>query len=95
MSFEICASGFDANVNGTYSMIATDIWSNGTYYIYHDSYYWYISDSQYTWEITHRVARRTYEVATDYTRVYGNGAYGDYTGLDGHSSGRIADGSCP
>lgn len=91
MSFEICATGFDAGVNGTYSAIygEVDHWSNGTYYLYHDSFYWYISDSDYTWEEGHRKARKAYEVGNDYVKPTGN-----YTGLDGNPDGVIIDGSC-
>lgn len=89
MSFEICASGFNANVNGTYSMVSTDHWTNGTYYLWHDPWYWYISISEHQFRDEYSVARKTYEDGTEYVKPTGN-----YEGLYGNPNGVIVDGNC-
>jgi len=90
MSFEICASGFTADANGTYSMIETDHWSNGIYFIYHDSWYWYLTPSDYKYHEPNAVARKEYIVG-DST---GSTPIGSYNGIDGNPDGIVSNGEC-
>lgn len=86
MANELCASGFGTAVDGQYALISVDHWSNGTYWIYKDSYYWMISSSEFLYETGYLVARKAY--------VAGSWADGDYVDVDGNPSGVVALGTC-
>jgi len=46
MANELCANGFaNPDINGTYTLYSIDLWTNGTYWIYKDSWWWMISKS--------------------------------------------------
>lgn len=88
MANELCASGFGTAVDGNYTMNYRDRdhWTNGTYWIYRDSFYWMISSSEFLYGTGYIVARKDY--------VPGSWANGHYDGVDGHSSGDVALGVC-
>lgn len=86
MANELCASGFGTAVDGNYHLVSIDHWTNGTYWIYKDSYYWMISSSEFLYETGYIVARKAY--------VAGSWADGAYTGVDGNPSGNVALGIC-
>lgn len=86
MANELCASGFGNDIDGQYDLMSVDHWTNGTYWIYKDSYYWMISTSEYMYEPGYLVARKEY--------VAGSWADGHYEGVDGNPSGDVALGTC-
>jgi hypothetical protein len=87
MANELCASGFGTAVDGNYQLMYRDHWTNGTYWIYKDSWYWMISNSEFYYGEGYIVARKAY--------VAGSWANGSYTGVDGNPSGNVALGICP
>jgi hypothetical protein len=94
MSEEICATGFSAGQNGTYSEIDRDLWYNGEYYLYRDFERWMISDSPYRFERAeasspgHLKATKTYTPGSSPATPTG-----DYIGVDGNNNGHVALGS--
>ena len=75
------ASNFGEPWDGTYTFQYTDHWSNGDYWIYRSSLYWFISDSEYLYEEPHIKARKPYVVTSDPT--------GEYEGVDGNPNGVV------
>jgi len=50
MEIHLCVSGFGEDWDGTYEQIIRDRYAqlpNHDYWIYHNSFYWFISVSQY------------------------------------------------
>lgn len=76
MSTTVIATGFDRDWDGTYVLTYPDKWTNGTYWLYHDSYYWYISVSQYLYGPAFSKAKMVFTGLVDpkgnYDGIYGN-----------------------
>lgn len=90
MALHICASRFSKDWDGTYEQQDVDTYRllpAQAYWIYHDSWYWYISTSQYLYEEIRIVARKDFTPGlVDPT--------GNYTGVDGLPDGIISQGDC-
>jgi hypothetical protein len=89
MANELCASGFTGSlsgVNGEYKLISVDHWTNGTYWIYKDSYFWMISRSSTLYEYPdYLVAIKSY--------VAGSWANGDYHAVGTWTNGNWTEGA--
>lgn len=101
----LCASGFGNDIDGTYTILRIDKyvlassnypWTNGTYYLNHDDFWWMICDSDTMFDAVnskfplitgHLMAKKAY--------VRGSSPAGHYTGVDGNPSGDVVIGSCP
>ena len=87
-----CAYGFGEAWDGEYKLIQQDHWSNadGSYWIYHDPWFWYISDSQY------RHNREHVKATKPYGRGVGGASWidGPYSGCNGNPSGYVKLGTC-
>jgi hypothetical protein len=97
MANELCASGFGNGIDGQYNLMYTDHWTNGTYWIYKDSWWWMISTSEFLYEPTYLVAIKPYTAGTwangDYYAV-GPWENGNWTHNDS-PIGTISLGVCP
>jgi len=87
---DIKAYNFGRDWDGIYSMIDTYVWSNGTYFLYTNGFYWMISESQYFFDPVnldfstvpgHLKAQKEY-VATSTPA-------GTYVGVDSNPSGTV------
>ena len=88
----IYASGFGTAWDGTYTLRYTDHWSNGDYWVYRDSYYWYITDSEFLYGDSHAKAQMEFE---EEVNPEGNltgiiNPRGSYTGISGEPDGVIS-----
>ncbi len=81
MSNELCLTGFGSGIDGQYYLMYDSHWSNGTYWIYRDSFYWFISSSEFLYGEGYVIARKDY--------VAGSWANGSYYGVYGGSSGNV------
>jgi len=89
MSFQICASGFGEDWDGTYELLMGDQYEKipeRNYWVYRDSWYWFISASPYKYDVPNRKAEKIYPGIEDPT--------GNYNGIDGNPNGSIAFGHC-
>ncbi len=90
MALHICASGFGKDWDGTYEQIDFDTYGklpDQDYWIYHDSWYWFISISQYEWQESRRVAQKAFiHGIVDPT--------GAYIGVGGNPNGTVSQGDC-
>ena len=94
MANEFCAYGFGEDWDGTYAVdfdkagkeSCADLWTNGSYWIYRNSYYWMISASPYLYDDRYLVARKAYED--------GSSPVGSYTGYNGNPDGAVKEGVC-
>jgi hypothetical protein len=86
MSNELCFSGFGGNIDGQYYLMYCDHWSNGTYWLYKDSFNWIISSSEFLYGEGYIIARKEY--------VAGSWANGNYVGVNGNPSGTVALAFC-
>ena len=90
MAFHLCASGFGRDWDGTYEQIDFDTYEKipeRDYWIYRDSYYWYISKSPYQYNEELRVAVKAFTPGlVDPT--------GNYTGSGGLPNGVVVLGYC-
>jgi hypothetical protein len=86
MANELCAYGFDNDIDGQYYLMYNDHWCNGTYWIYKDSFNWIISDSEFLYGEPYLKAIKQYSV--------GSGPNGEYNGVSGNPNGTIALGIC-
>ena len=92
MGIHLCASGFGEDWDGTYEQLTHDTYvrlPDRDYWICHDSWYWYISSSQYLYHDGRAKASKSYafeEGVVDPT--------GTYTGIDGEPNGTVSEGYC-
>lgn len=70
MANELCAYGFGSAIDGTYQLMYQDHWTNGTYWIYKDSFWWMISTSEFLYDTDHLVCIKTYVAGS-----WANGTY--------------------
>ena len=95
MANELCVSGFGNAIDGNYKLEKTDRWTNETYWIYKDSYFWIISSSPYLYETNYVKAIKKYIpgswVDGDYYAV-GPWVNGEYT--TGAYLGHVSLGIC-
>ena len=89
MANELCASGFTgplSGINGNYTLISRDHWTNGIYWVYKDSFFWMISTSEFIYE------HPDYLVAIkEYTQ--GSWANGDYYSVGPFVNGNLTLGT--
>ena len=86
MAIHICAKGFGENWDGTYEQIEFDRYAkmpDQDYWIFHDSWYWFISTSQYQYGEPRRLAQMEFDTAIVDPK-------GDYTGIDGEPDGTVS-----
>jgi hypothetical protein len=90
MAIRICASGFGEDWDGTYEQIDSDNYAkvpDQDYWIYRDSWFWYISESAYKYDEQRAKAKKVYvRTIVDPT--------GNYIGIDGEPSGTVSSGEC-
>lgn len=77
----IIATGFDRAWDGVYTLYYPDHWTNGTYWIYRDSFYWYISESPYLYGDSYIKAYLVFESVVD--------PRGSYIGTSGNPNGSV------
>jgi len=89
MSNLSCARGFGEEWDGTYEILNFDTYEKipeRNFWVYRNSFKWFISASPFKYDISLRKAERDYPGISDPT--------GDYTGVAGNPDGNIANGSC-
>lgn len=90
MALHICAS-FGRDWDGTYVQVDVDNYAkvpNQDYWIYHDSWFWYISDSAYKYDDERSVAKKPF------TPLVVEPA-GNYVGVNDEPDGIVRKGECP
>ena len=87
MANELCASGFSRPWDGNYTLISDGLWTNGSYFIFRDPWYWYVSSSLNLYYEPYRKASRPYD-------IYNPSPAGNFTGLDGNPDGIVNLGIC-
>jgi len=99
---DLCASGFGEAWDGTYNIILTDFesrdrWinSNGRYWLYHDSWYWYISSSPtFYGDKIDSTTDGKYAVARKAWTVNDPSPVGHYEGIDANPDGDVSLNAC-
>ena len=92
MAIHLCVSGFGKDWDGTYENTDRDHYAkmpDHDYWIYRDSWYWFISVSAYLY---HGEGRRLAQKAVD---TYIFDPTGSYEGVYGEPNGTVSLGDCP